>query len=211
MVNISSRPVTLSPEEARRLDEALAAESPKFVHAARGPLTVLLLEQPFFKRHKLLVAQSPMAFPAQQVHAVVSPFGEVHVLTGHLEHLQRAAENERPIGLDGDELARAYANVVDFWTTESELGELLVESFDDIPFFPHPTPVERARIDVARAKASARVQPPSLARIESGHLLTKWVVANKRLLKRELVVPVDGRVRRTDEIVLDELPVHAGN
>jgi hypothetical protein len=208
MSHIGSRPITLDAAERARLCEALDRDCPRLAGDDLSSLTTLLVEQPFFPRYRILAAQ---VAPGRQAHVAVNPFGEVAVLTARLDTLQKVAALEQPAGLGEAERARSYANLGDYWTIENELGDLLIERFSEIPFWQPQSDAERASIERWSAELAAQVRPPELSRTTGGHLLVKWVVARKRLVRRELTVFTDGRLTRVDEVKAVGLPVHPGN
>ncbi len=208
MSHIGSRPITLDAAERARLIEALDRDCPRLARDDLSSLTTLLVEQPFFPRLRILAAQ---VAPGRQAHVAVNPLGEVEVLTARLDALLKVAAVEQPADLEQPDLARSYANLCDYWTIENELGDLLIERFSEIPFWQPQSAAERASIEKWSAELAGQVHPPELSRTTGGHLLVKWVVARKRLLRRELTVFSDGRLTRVDEVKAVGLPVHPGN
>lgn len=210
MVPVKSSPIRLAPDEMEALKRAVAVERAPFLHRLDRPVTTTRIEQPFFSRHRIVEVSSAMPMPATRVHVALAPDGTVRVLSGRLANLHAIAAAEPPHSLDDAEHAQAYANLADFWTSESEFGDVTVASFADIPWKTTLAPDERARIDELRKTLGEAIAPMTLARTENGHALSLWVVANRRLVHRRLHVPLDGKLRRDDEVRAAELPVHPG-
>mgnify|MGYP000876621814 CR=1 FL=1 len=209
-VAIQAKQTRLAPAELDALRRAVEKERPTFAHRLAGNLQVNELGQPFFRQHRILEINSPLPFPAAKIHAIASNDGAVHVLTGHIENLAAAAQSDPPPHLDDADTARAYANLGDSWTTESEFGDFLVQSFAEIPWKPRLTDEERARVADLQSNAGAAIKSLALTPENDGFTLSKWVISNRRLISRRLHIPKDGRLRRDDDIRAAEIPVFSG-
>src|SRR5262249_46160938 len=126
-------PTSISKEQLAELRLEVAAGRPRFVARAAGPLTFELIENPWFTRYRVLHVQSAMRIPAMDVMAFITPCGNVRLLSGQPATFNRVARAER-IAFGGEEDARAYALIVMSWMRAADFPELLVESFEEIPF-----------------------------------------------------------------------------
>ena len=145
-----------------------------------------------------------------RVFALQRSDGSFTILTGHLEQLREIARADPPAGITDSEAARAYANAVDFWTTENDLGDLLVSTFEEIPWRKNLTDAERQRIADLESSVSTQIEPPKVRSSANDTIVTRWLLSNRRLLRRELVVSNDGQVTRTDQVVAEDLPAPSG-
>lgn len=208
-IQITPKPVRLSPAELDALRAAVAHERPPFSSRLAGPLNVTEIGQPFFARHRVLEVASPMPMPATKIYAIVGPAG-THVLSTHLDNFVSAAAHDPPPNLASADVARPYANLGDAWTSDNEWGDFLVQSFAEIPWKSKLTEEEQAKVKALEAQLGGAITPLGLHAEGDGHVLSKWVVANRRLVARRLIVPHNGLLQRHDEVRAEELPVHPG-
>ena len=210
MANQAPRPLAAPEIEAIR--RIVSDQAPRFAHRAApgAPIQGQWIQQPYFRRHRIVEVGSPVPLPAMRVHGVQSSDGTFMILTGHLDHLREVARAEPPEAITDPESARGYANAVDFWTTENDLGDLLVSSFDEIPWRKNLTESDQRRIAALQSSLGAQIEPPTVQSGAQGVTVTKWVLANQRLLRRQLVVPGDGQVTRTDQVIAEDLPAPSG-
>ncbi|MBE7451156.1 MAG: hypothetical protein HS111_20350 [Kofleriaceae bacterium] len=205
--------ITLSAEEQAQLRAAVERDAVEFSPRLAHPLMIDRIDQPWFRRHRILDVSSALPFPARRVHVAAPAAGDggMKVLTHHLEHLQAVAAHDPPLDLDDEERAAAYATYGNAWTRAYALGELKIGSFSDIPWFASLDAAQEATIaDLARRFADA-IAPEARRRVDDGWAFHGWVVAHRRLIERELVVPRDGQLRRTDTVHAEDLPLPAGN
>jgi hypothetical protein len=202
--------ITLGPDERERLAGAVERDWPSFAPRLGGPLIVSDRGQRWFRHHRVLEVRSPTPLPALSIHVAQAPRGEIRVLRGHPEHLVQVAKDDPPLGLDREEAALAYAEACDAWTTDAELGELRIESFDDVPWRAELTEKEREQARELRARLAGEIHPPRVLRTGRGFTVKSWVVSNRRLLYRELHVPPSGQVLRDERVWAENLGVPAG-
>jgi hypothetical protein len=202
--------ITLSADELAQLRAAVERDASEFEQRLANPLTVQRLEQPWFRKHRILDVASAVPFPARRVH-VAAWDGGMRVLTAHLENLQAVAEHDPPLDLDDETKAAAYATYGNAWTRIYALGELKIGTFSDIPWFADLDAAQEALVAELAGKLGDAIAPEQHERIAEGWRIRSWWVAHRRLIERELVVPRDGRLRRTDTIHAEDLPLPAGN
>ena len=221
-IRVVPQPTTLTGPEQDDLRRAVTTQLPAWLPDLSG-VDFLLLEQPFFRAHRICEAQRRGGFPARRFHFVLpagaggapspsagSAIPGALVLTGHLGNLQAVCAAEPPLLPDVD-TARAFANIGDFWTTESALGELLLNSFAEIPWEKNLPPSEQAIVDSLRDSVAAHLQPPQVEPTPDGVRVSKWILSNRALIRRELVVSARGQLSRRDEVLDEALPVPPGN
>ena len=210
-LRLPSTRLELSPVRRDALRVAVAREARHFAHRLDRPLEVERREQPWFRRHEVLDVQSPVPFPAMRLYvAVAGDDDAVRVLTAHLANLHRVAEADPPPGLDDPERAEDYAVFANAWTCEATLGELKIADVDDIPW---PDGLGRealAEVRELRRRFAPAVGPEQRWRTADGWAFRSWWVVMRRLVERELVVPPDGRLRRTDVVHAVDMPLPAG-
>jgi hypothetical protein len=211
MLRLSRAKIQLSPAELGPLRAAVERDAPEFAHRLANPIEVDRLEQPWFRRHRVLDVQSAVPFPARRLHVAVGPDGAVRVLTARLANLQAVAADDPPLDLDDEENAEAYAAYGNAWTSAHALGELKLGSFGEIPWHASLDEGQRRVIEEVRARWGASIQPETRRRGPDGWAFHSWWLAMGKLIERELVVPRDGRLRRTDQVHAAELPVPPGN
>src|SRR5687768_5893477 len=100
MIALHQTRIELTPDELARLRTATERDAHAFVDRLSGRLDVERIEQPWFRRFRILEIDSPVPFPARRLHVAVSDT-ELLVLTGRLQHLQQVAADDPPSGLDG--------------------------------------------------------------------------------------------------------------
>lgn len=202
--------ITLSSEEQAQLETAVRAEAASFIDRLAGNLKIERIDQPWFRRHRVLEVGSPMPFPARRVY-VAAYDGGMHVLSAHLENLRRVAAHDPPSELDDEATAAAYATHGNAWTREYANGELKIGTYSDIPWHPGLKPEEQARVDELGARLGGSIAPEQHRRTDEGWVIRTWWVAHRRLIEREIVVPRDGQLRRHDTIHAEDLPLPPGN
>jgi len=202
--------ITLSPVEQAQLEGAVHEDAASFIDRLGGPLKIERIEQPWFRRHRILEVGSPMPMPARRVF-VAAFEGGMKVLNAHLEHLQRVAAHDPPPQLDDEANAAAYATYGNAWTRTYANGELKIGTFSDIPWYPNLGPEEQARVDELGARLGDAITPEQHRRTDEGWVIRTWWVAHRRLIEREIVVPLDGQLRRDDTIHAEDLPLPPGH
>jgi hypothetical protein len=209
-LRLPSTRVELSPARRAALRVAVAREARPFAHRLDRPIDIERREQPWFRRHEVFDVQSPVPFPAMRLYVAVTGDDDVRVLTARLANLHRVAAADPPPGLDDPERAEDYAVFANAWTCESALGELKIADIDDVPW---PDGLGRealAEVRELRRRFAAAVGPQERRRTADGWAFRSWWVAMRRLVERELVVPPDGRLRRTDTVHAVDMPLPAG-
>ena len=209
---IERRTIRLLPREVEALRGAVALDRPAFEpRLAAGGLRTDQLLNPWFSTFRIIEVASEHVPPARMIHVALGP-ETGRVLSGNLSALNAIARHDPPPRIDTPEAARNYANITDFWTTESELGELLIGSLDEVPWYEDMDPVEEILIqDLAEQLAGQLGQPWIAPRGDAGgFVLVKWVVSNRSLIRRELHITPAGGVTRIEEVIDSELPVAPG-
>jgi hypothetical protein len=209
-VQIGSRAIQLTSDEVVRLKGACAAEWHPFVGRLAGTLHAYERLQPWWKNHRVIDVQSPLPVPAVGISVAFGPGGEVHVLRGHLEHLVDMATKDPPPPITDAEQARVYAMFCDAATTDAQWGELPVAAFEDIPFRRMLTGDEKEQIDGLRETHAVKMHPPRVEQVAGGFSFELWTVSMSRLIYRQLFVSSEGRMRRTDVVLADPIPVPLG-
>ncbi len=202
--------ITLSSEELTQLAAVVDADAPSFASRLGGPLKVERIEQPWFRRHRILEIGSPMPYPARKIH-VAAYDGGISVLTARLAHFQTVAAHDPPLDLDDEDKAAAYASSGNAWTREYANGELKIGTFSDIPWYPGLDAVQQKLVDDLAARVADAIAPEQHRRGDDGWIVRSWWVAHRRLIERELTVPRDGQLRRNDTIHAEDLPLPPGN
>ncbi len=202
--------ITLTPAELALLRTAVERDAAEFAPRLASPLGFDRLDQPWFRKHRILDVSSAVPFPARRVH-VAAFDGGMRVLTAHLEHLHQVAAHDPPLDLDDQTKAVAYATYGNAWTRTYALGELKIGTFSDIPWFASLDETQQTQIDQLARQFGDAVKPEQQQRGEDGWVIRAWWIAHRRLIERELVVPRDGQLRRTDVIHAEDLPLPPGN
>jgi hypothetical protein len=191
------------------LRREVEAHRPSFAHRLERPVLVEDVENPWFRKHRLLFVQSPSPMPALGIVVAVTPAGRVRVLAGQPAALNEIAVAEG-IELTDDEDALAYANLVTSWTRSADFPEMPVGSFDEIPFRRHLIEAERVDVERLRGEVGARVAPMSFVRTDGGWWLDVWLISVSRLVHQTVDLRADGTIDVRDEIVVPRLPVPSG-
>ncbi len=212
MSDLERRPVALAGEERRALERALAAGLPGFApRVSEGRVfEVEEIAQPWFRHHRILEVRSPVPPPERQIHVAFDAEGACSVLTASLESFNAMSRRDSPPRLEEPDGALRYANLADWWTTESTLGELLISTFDEIPWHRSLPPKEAERVERLRGQVADLIQPLRIERRGEDWFVEKWLVSAARLIRRELSVSQGGQVNRHDRIVAEDLPCPRG-
>jgi nitrate/nitrite-specific signal transduction histidine kinase len=211
-MDIGRTTIKLSATEQQALRAAVQKDTPEFEHrlANVAALEIDRYDQPFFRRHLILEISSAMPFPARSITVAAWDDG-MHVLTAHIEHLQAVAAHDPPLDLDDETRAAGYARHGQGWTSEYALGELRIGTFSDIPWNASLAPADEQVIDALASRIGRSITGEQHQRVDEGWSFRSWWLAHRRLIERELVVPRDGKLRRSDTIHAQDLPVPAGN
>lgn len=148
--------------------------------------------------------------PSTRITAARDKDGKWVVLTGHLEVLVAMAAADRPAALTDPKIATNYAIYCDGWTTESPYRELKIASVDDIPWLANLDDEMKAQIQGVKDALGSAIEPQELIFEPGQWQVHFWVVANRRLIERTLIVPLDGQLRRIDKIHREDLPLPPG-
>lgn len=213
MVEIRREALQLSTLEAQSLQRAIAQQLPEFgPRVTAGGLETELIIQPWFARHRVIEVMAKAHFPAQAVHVAFNEAGQCGVLTGNQVVFNAMVTADPPPRISSAEEATVYANLADHWTTESGLGELLLASFDDIPWHDGLHEVDEVLIEDLAEQVGELIGPPRLiAQGPRGYALEKWILAAAQLLHRVLHVGIGGSFERKDQLIDGELPVPRGS
>lgn len=207
MTALTRQPLHLSPHQRQSLAQALPWPASRT--APDTPLETEVLLQPWFQNHRIVEVRSPLPHPPLQAHLALAPDDAWLLLTGHLETLNHLARRDPP-SLQTDQEALRYANLVDWWTTESRLGELLLDSFQEIPWLRPLSPEQRAYVRHLEDRFAAQIHPLRIERQEGAWGVTKWLLSAARLLRRTLTVTPQGQLSRQDEVLAEDLPCPRG-
>jgi hypothetical protein len=197
----------LSSEDCEALQREIAHDLPELSGFLAKSL-VRKIEQPFFRQSVVIEATTP------ELRICAALAGEprrVWLLSGRPENLSAIAELERPAELNNPKIATAYALKCSDWTLPpSPFGELLMMSFEGIPFRSPLKQEERAAVDELRARISDRIQPLRLALGVGTSEVTMWLVGGQMLVERTLIVSINGHFEQQDAVCARELPVPDG-
>ena len=210
MISIERRAVTLSPAEERALRQHLLENAPGFADALQEGAATALVTQPFFRRHRIIEVEATGAFPVRSMFLALTAGGEPRILTGSLVTLNRLVGEDPPPRIDAGGTARIYANVCDEWTRDSEHGELVIDSLDELPVFDTLEPAERALVEDLHVRLGDVVAPIDVQPGDAGWEVTKWLVASRALIHRRLRVAPTGHLLREDTVCERGLPVAMG-
>lgn len=102
----------------------------------------------------------------------------------------------------------AYVDFIDKVTSEYRYGELIVETFDKIPWRAKLTDEERAYIEELRT--ASRVEPQVVEQLADRFVVRRWIVAHQKLICRVLTLWPTGVVQREDAVIGEAIPTHVG-
>lgn len=201
-------PVSLGADTQERIKQALAAALPHWGGRVSS-VTIEEIEQPFWKSWKIIEVISPSPLPDMRSHLAWQPSGGgLLVLTGVLQHLHEVATAEPPRGLLDDTAAETYAWNTSGWTTESHLRDFRISSAAEIPWLPQLKPEDKQLIE--ELTREGRIAPLKQQRTAAGFELHYFLLNNKRLIERRLLVPPSGLLQRKDVVLREGLPVPPG-
>jgi hypothetical protein len=209
MLELARTRISLTPTELSRLRAAAERDAHAFVDRLQGPIEVEQVEQPWFRRHRILEVASAAPFPARSLD-VATADGEFLVLNARIDHLQHIAAADPPAGMDRLENAAPYAVYGNGWTSTSAMGEVRIDSFDQIPWQASLDDAQRARIEALRQRWSAEIRPETSEHSAAGWRFRHWCIATRQLVERELLVEPSGQLRRTERFHEQYLPVPPG-
>lgn len=210
MISIERRTLTLTPDEDRAVGQVLSERAPAFFALLNDGLATTLVTQPFFRRHRIVELEATGAFPARSMVLALPETGAPRILSAALPALNKLAGDDPPPRIDGGGTARIYANLCDEWTTESEHGELVIDSLEEIPWFDDLDPAEQGLVARLRDTFGAAIGPLEVEATASGWDVTKWLVASRMLVRRRLSVASTGHLLRQDVVYERALPVAHG-
>lgn len=209
-MDIGRTTIALSKAELEHLRVGVERDASEFAHRLAQPLEVDRYDQPFFRRHRILEVSSAVPFPARSITVAAWDDG-MRVLTAHLDNLQSVAAHDPPLDLDDETKAAGYAEHGQGWTSAYALGELRIGTFSDIPWFASLDAEQEQAIAELAALFGAAITGEQRTRVGEGWSFRSWWVAHRQLIERELIVPRDGKLRRTDVVHARDLPLPAGN
>jgi hypothetical protein len=197
----------LSSEDREALHREIAHELPELSGFLEKSL-VHKIEQPFFRQVVIIEATTP------ELRICAALAGEPRrawLLSGRPENLSAIAELERPAELNNPKIATAYAlNCSDWTLPPSPFGELLIMSFEGVPFRSPLTQEERAAVDELRARIGDRIQPLRLALGVGTSEVTIWLVGGQTLVERTMKLSINGHFEQQDAVCARGLPMPDG-
>jgi hypothetical protein len=209
VISLAQIPTALTAAELARLRAVALRDAPAFADRLAGPIDVERIEQPWFRRHRILAVQSPAPFPARVIHVAASD-SDLRVLTAHLEHFQQIAASDPPAGLADEYAAATYAAYGNAFTRSAPYGEMTIASWDEIPWQPGLDGVQNERVEDVHARWSPVIRAQTSRRDDDGWHFHSWWIAARRLIERELIVAPSGHLRRIDQVREEDLPVPLG-
>lgn len=202
--------VHLTAEELLELRVAVERDAPEFADRLDGSVEIEQVKLPWFPRHRILDVQSPVPFPARRVYVAVGT-SRIRVLSRHIEHLHEVAAEDPPTGLDDEATAKLYAVECSGVAAAYGVGEFVIESFDEVPFYGQLKDDEQRVVDDLRARFADRIRPETRHHTARGWEFQSWLVAMSSLIERTLIVPLDGKLLRHDTMHAMYLPIPYGN
>jgi len=202
----------LTPDERQAVFSILDREAPTLRPLAEQMMGTQVLHQSYFRRHRVLRLQLISVMPPKVLH-LCSPIGrpgELMLLSVHIERIEAIINAEPPFRITDNETASRYAEHIDEWTRDSPYGELVLSSFDDIPFYPEVDPVDDALIKTLQDTVSDKIVPLQTQQVQDGFVYQKWLVDNRRLSFRQMHVRTNGLISRHEQVVHDEIPCPPG-
>ncbi len=197
----------LSSEDCEALHREIAHELPELSGLLEKSL-VHKIEQPLFRQIVVIEATTP---EFRICTALAGEPRRTWLLSGRPENLSAMAKLERPAELNDPKTATAYAlNCSDWTLPPSPFGELLVVSFEGIPFRSPLKQEERAAVDELRARIGDRIQPLRLALGVGTFEVTIWLVCGQMLVERTMKLSINGHFELQDAVCARELPVPDG-
>ena len=185
-------------DELRGFRRDVAATFPHLADGYAGDLTAVPVEQGWFTQHQILRVDALRATGLRVYGARGA--GQLVLLSGRLDRLEELVEREPPRGLDVNSVV-AYADACDEWTSPYDVRPIRLSSADDLAIRARG-PVDSERL----AQLGAEIRPPKVARAAGATLVTRYVLAGARLIRRKLTVDARGALRRDDVILATRLP-----
>lgn len=200
-------PVSLSAETIEQIKRALIGGL-SFWGSRTNTIGVEELEQPFFKSWKILEVVSPSPLPDIRAYVAWKPGSQLLLLSGVPQHLNEVATSDPPRGLTDDQTAESYAWNAGSWIGEAMLRDFRLDSVTDLPWLSQLKPEEKAVQD--ELVRESRITPPKTQRTAKGFELHYFLLNNKRLIERTIMVPPDGLLQRKDAVLREGLAVPPG-
>ena len=204
----------LSPEDFQLVRACVERERAHFARfLPSGPpgawpaMVVREVEQTFFPRIRILsLVGSDTPLRTEEIHvALVSSAQTAHVVD--TDTLREIIGIDPPQGLTDPALARKYAWTVERWTFSPVLGALHIASAAEIPWLQKPNPQQAARIAELEAALWGRIGPERVERLDEGWQFCHWLVRDRRLVERTIVVAFTGELVVRERIEMDAMPV----
>ena len=144
---------SLSDRERQDIRLALERDFPALgARFDRAELEVV--PQRWFARIRIVAVNSTLQYPAIGGHVALLPHA-VRVLSGHFENIASLLAVERPT-LRTEPEARAYALRLDDWARDGDWPQMVVGSFDELPFRDEAT---TAQIAALQARLGSHIRP----------------------------------------------------
>jgi hypothetical protein len=165
-------------ERPAGLDAASTAQVHKLAGVGKAA-AIAEVAQPFFTKTRILVAREGH----RTVYLAAPKAGAWRALTD-AGVLAEIAAAEAPAGIGERAGAEAYARAADRWLAAPDVPYRVVEAASEVP-----------------AATGVELDRPRFFRTAAGFVLSLWALAGDKLVYRELLVPPDGRVLRTERPV----------
>lgn len=201
--------VQLTVNELARLRAEVERDAPRFADRLNRFAEIEQVDLPWFRRYRILDVQSNVPFPAQRIYVAMG--SRTFVLSGHADHLREVAAEDPPTGLEDEMQAKNYAVECNGLAEAYPVGELVIESFDEIPFYKELGDSEQRVIDELRSRFATRIRPEDRTHTDRGWVFHSWLIAMSGLIERTLIVPPDGKLLRNDTMHATHMPVPFGN
>lgn len=186
------------------LIETVIEQRPELADALAGEVNIRSLSQPFFTLHRIFwIDAGPV-----QIHVAEGEEGDITVLTGDEAAFNELSRIDPPGLLLDEATAHAYAVYADTWIADWPAGERYLPSFDAIQMRSPLSAREQQTVDAIRERLGAEIVGPRTVKLNDEEFaLDRWVVADRKLVRRRLMVTSQGRVTCDRQIKAAALPI----
>jgi hypothetical protein len=197
-------PIEDPPSAEMGLLESVIVQRPEFADGLAGDVNIRTLSQPFFTLHRIFwIDAGPV-----QLHVAEGEEGDVTVLTGDQAAFNELSKLDPPGLLLDEATAHAYAVHADTWIADWPAGERYLQSFDAIEMRSPLSAREQQTVDAIRERLGADIVAPRTVKLNDAEFaLDRWVVADRKLVRRRLMVTSQGRVACDRQIKAAALPI----